>query len=151
MDQEQKTPAPVHSMETSKGAPDVSTKKIVGILVAFVVGGILTGFVVSKFSAGKTVKTIGGTTTSGTKTVVGLKDKKAFTDSAEGLLREGGFEGEGSYHLERPGGDSQNVYLTSSAVDLSSYIGKKIKVWGETFTAEKAGWLMDVGLVEASN
>ena len=57
-------------------------------------------------------------------------------------------EGEGSFHLERPGGTSQNVYLTSSTVDLSEYVGKKVKVYGETFQGEKAGWLMDVGLVE---
>ena len=57
-------------------------------------------------------------------------------------------EDEGQYHIERPGGVSQNVYLTSTTVDLSQFIGKKIRVWGETFSAQKAGWLMDVGLVE---
>lgn len=66
------------------------------------------------------------------------------TDDAEGTLREGGIEGEGSFHLERPGGVSQNVYLSSSVLDLSQFIGKKVKVWGLTHDAEKAGWLMDV-------
>ena len=41
----------------------------------------------------------------------------------------------------------KTLYLTSSTVDLSVYIGK-VKVWGQTFTGQKAGWLMDVGLVE---
>jgi hypothetical protein len=41
-----------------------------------------------------------------------------------------------------------NVYLTSSTVDLSPFVGKKVRVWGQTFTGQKAGWLMDVGLVE---
>ena len=74
--------------------------------------------------------------------------KKTFKDSIVGLLKEGGIEGEGNFHLERPGGVSQNVYLTSSTVDLSKYVGKKVKVWGQTFQGQKAGWLMDVGLVE---
>ena len=71
-----------------------------------------------------------------------------YKDSAEGLLKEGGIDGEGSFNLERPGGVSQTVYLTSSTVDLSEYLGKKIKVYGQTMQAQKAGWLMDVGKVE---
>ena len=63
-------------------------------------------------------------------------------------MREGGIEGEGNFHIERPGGKSQNAYLTSSTVDLSVYVGKKVKVWGQTFSGQTAGWLMDVGLVE---
>ncbi|MBI4091911.1 MAG: hypothetical protein HY427_01755 [Candidatus Levybacteria bacterium] len=78
----------------------------------------------------------------------GSTDEKTFKDSVEGTLREGGIDGEGAYHLERPGGESQNVYLTSSVLDLAQFIGKKVKVWGETHTAEKAGWLMDVGRLQ---
>ena len=78
-------------------------------------------------------------------TVVGLSDNKTFKDSAEGKLEKGGIDGEGSHHLVRPGGESQNVYLTSSVVDLDKFVGRKVKVWGETFSAQKAGWLMDVG------
>ncbi|MFZ1549532.1 MAG: hypothetical protein WAT44_03660, partial [Microgenomates group bacterium] len=73
---------------------------------------------------------------------------KRFPDAAMGILKEGGIDGEGSYHLERPGGKSQNVYLTSSIVDLAKFVGKKIKVQGETFSGQTAGWLMDVGYVE---
>jgi hypothetical protein len=40
------------------------------------------------------------------------------------------------------------VYLTSSLVDLSQFVKRKIKVWGETQKAKVAGWLMDVGKVE---
>lgn len=82
------------------------------------------------------------------KKTAGIKDTKTFPDQAEGVLREGGFEGEGSYHLERPGGKSQNAYLTSSTIDLSEFTGQKVKVWGATFRASKAGWLMDVGYLE---
>lgn len=80
--------------------------------------------------------------------IVGVPDEKSFRDKADGVLAEGGFEGEGSYHLVRPGGESQNVYLTSSIVDLSLFVGHKVSVWGETFSAQKAGWLMDVGRVQ---
>ncbi|MBI5356292.1 hypothetical protein HZB78_01630 [Candidatus Collierbacteria bacterium] len=80
--------------------------------------------------------------------IVGVPDEKSFRDKAEGVLVEGGFEGEGSHHLVRPGGDNQNVYLTSSIVDLSLFVNHKITVWGETFSAQKAGWLMDVGRVQ---
>lgn len=75
-------------------------------------------------------------------------DPSVFKDTAEGTLQNGGIDGEGQYHLVRPGGDSQNVYMTSSSVDLAQFVGKKIKVWGQTQDAQKAGWLMDVGKVE---
>lgn len=112
------------------------------ILLVFVIGGF-SGYFFRKFFPSKTSnqKVV-------TKTKEGIIDKKTFRDQAEGILKEGGINGEGNFHLERPGGESQNVYLTSSTVDLSKYIGKKVRVYGETFAGEKAGWLMDVGLVE---
>lgn len=82
---------------------------------------------------------------------VGIADEKTFRDSAEGKLEKGGLNGEGSHHLLRPGGESQTVYLTSSIVDLDKFVGREIKVWGETFSAKKAGWLMDVGKVKVLN
>ena len=78
----------------------------------------------------------------------GNGDPSVFKDTAEGTLQNGGIDSEGQYHLVRPGGDSQNVYMTSSSVDLSQFVGKKVKVWGQTQDAQKAGWLMDVGKVE---
>ncbi len=53
--------------------------------------------------------------------------------------------------MVRPGGDSQNVYLTSSIIDLSRFVKKKVKVWGETHAAQHVGWLMDVGRLEVLN
>lgn len=79
--------------------------------------------------------------------VAGIEDTSTFKDSAEGVLEEGGINGEGQYHLTRDGGVSQNVYLTSTAVDLSNFVGKKVKVQGQTIAGKKAGWLMDVGKV----
>ncbi len=84
--------------------------------------------------------------TVGTK--VGVADEKTFKDSAEGLLEKGGIDGEGSHNIKRPGGDSQTVYITSSIIDLDQFIGRKVKIWGETMAAEKAGWFMDVGKLE---
>lgn len=84
-----------------------------------------------------------------TEKVVGSTDIKTFRDSAEGVLEKGGIDGEGTHHLvrekDRP---DQNAYLTSSVIDLDQYVGKKVKVFGETFAAQKAGWLMDVGKIE---
>lgn len=80
--------------------------------------------------------------------IVGSNDTKTFKDIAEGVLKTGGINGEGQFHLQRTGGESQNVYLTSSIVDLSQFEGKKVKVWGETYKAQHAGWLMDVGRLE---
>ncbi len=81
---------------------------------------------------------------------VGIKDVRVFRDTAEGKveINEGSVTTEGAHRLLRPGGESQTAYLTSSVVDLSLFIGKCVQVWGETFKAEKAGWLMDVGRVK---
>ena len=128
------------------------TPKIIALLVLVVVFGIVSGYFIS--GGNKTqVSTTGSdgilNLSSAPKgTVVGSNDTTTFKDIASGNLKAGGIDGEGAYHLERPGGESQNVYLTSSSVDLSKFIGRKIKVWGQTQKAQHAGWLMDVGRVE---
>ena len=80
--------------------------------------------------------------------IYGNKDKDAYADSAEGVLLKGGIDGEGSHRLLRPGGKTQTVYLTSSVIDLDPLVDHKVTVWGDTFAAQKANWLMDVGRVE---
>ena len=80
--------------------------------------------------------------------VFGVKDEETFKDSAQGYLEIGGIDGEGSHKIIRKGGDSQTVYLTSSITDLDKFAGMEVKIWGETFKGQKAGWLMDVGRVE---
>lgn len=122
-------------------------KTMIMILVGALVGGVLVGSVAGMMKKGQSNKQ-GGISNAKTEKAVGINDKKTFKDQAEGILKEGGIDGEGSYHLQRPGGQSQNVYLTSSTVDLAPYVDKKVRVHGETFAAQKAGWLMDVGLVE---
>ncbi len=80
--------------------------------------------------------------------VFGVQDESTFKDSAQGYLELGGIDGEGSHKLLRPGGASQTVYLTSTVTNLDKLAGMEVKVWGETYKGQKAGWLMDVGKVE---
>ena len=82
--------------------------------------------------------------------IFGVKEVN-FKDSAEGYLEIGGINGEGSHKIVRPGGVSQTVYLTSSITDLDKFDGMEVKIWGETFKGQKAGWLMDVGRIEILN
>lgn len=141
---ESSNPTLIHPWK-SRAREEISSLKFLGMLIAVTILGTIFGFgaaKIQKLSKRETSQNILP------KKKVGIADKKTFRDMAEGVLKEGGIDGEGNFHLERPGGESQNVYLTSSTVDLSLYVGKKVRVWGETFSAEKAGWLMDVGLVE---
>ena len=133
----------IHTLETKEVEGMTYITFFTLIAVAVIIGAVLS-FGFSRFNK----KTTNNSNTKTTAQSAGVVDKKTFKDSVEGILREGGIDGEGNFHLERPGGVSQNVYLTSTTVDLSNYIGKKVKVWGQTFQAEKAGWLMDVGSVE---
>lgn len=80
--------------------------------------------------------------------VFGIDDIETFSDSAQGYLEAGGYKGEGSHQLLRPGGETQTVYLTSSITDLDPLVGMEVKVYGETFKGQNVGWLMDVGRVE---
>lgn len=146
-------PHVLHNFEGKNIVKTVSLPFIAIVLVAALILGGATGFITNMITS----KTMSGgndsdksaeTSQDGSKTSAGILDKETFKDTAEGTLREGGFEGEGSFHLERTGGESQNVYLTSTTVDLSEFIGKKVQVWGQTFDAKKAGWLMDVGYIE---
>ena len=76
---------------------------------------------------------------------------QTFKDQAEGKIEKNDDldrYAQGQWKLIRPGGESQTVYLTSSVMDLDAYVGKKVKVFGETFSSSDVGWLMDVGKIE---
>lgn len=127
------------------------------IMALAVVAGVGTGFGLNKMLAKSS--SLGGskqpmaTVATGTVNngdVFGSNDESTFKDSVEGYLQAGGLDGEGSHHLLRPGGDSQTVYLTSSVTDLDKFVGMEVKVWGETFKGQQAGWLMDVGRVQVN-
>ncbi len=134
-----------------KAVSELHFKKSLGIFLLVIVLGLVSGFGLAFFTKKAPSKQKGTTAAAPAEKKAGVEDKKTFKDTAEGILKEGGIEGEGHFHLERPGGSSQNVYLTSTTVDLLKYIDQKVKVQGETYSAEKAGWLMDVGLIEVVN
>jgi len=135
-------------LPTKKG---VSVGKVFMVLLLMILLGVGFGYGGSLFSA-KTGASIMPSVLNPNAPVKGKiygnGDPSIFKDAADGILKNGGIDGEGQYHLVRPGGDSQNVYLTSSTVDLSQFINQKIKVWGQTQAAQHAGWLMDVGKVQ---
>ena len=127
------------------------SKKLIGVGILIIIAGIFSGYMLSSFTqktAGTSPGTSAGTSPSKGKVVVGSTDTKQFSDSAEGTLEVGGINGEGTHKLIRSGGESQTVYLTSSVLDLNQFVGRKVRVWGQTFAAKKAGWLMDVGRLE---
>ncbi|MFH1970913.1 MAG: hypothetical protein ABIJ05_00815, partial [Patescibacteria group bacterium] len=127
------------------------------LLIGGIVVLVLAGTVTVWFLSGKKTKfgspLEGSVVAPGAKSgqqEAGIADEETFRDSAEGLLEEGGVNGEGTHHLTREGGISQTVYLTSTVIDLESFVGKKVTVWGETISAKKAGWLMDVGKIRVT-
>lgn len=142
----------LHNFDNA-GKTSIFTSTFLTILIVAILLGIGTGFFLAgtkgttvQTTAGGGVNTNGGSVTRGA--VVGSDDTKTFKDVVEGELAEGGKDGEGQFHLIRPGGESQYVYLTSSTIDLSQYVKRKVKINGQTHEAQKVGWLMDVGRLE---
>ncbi len=142
---------------------DMPAKTVAIIFTLVIIVGIASGFGASYIkgaTGGSSAKSSSETSSteslSGKKDVIesaGIADKETFKDSAEGKLEEkdeDDYLEEGSYKLVRPGGDSQTVHVTSSTVDLSDFVGKNVRIYGETFASEKVGWLMDVGFIEVT-
>jgi len=119
------------------------------IILGIACGYLGAGFVAKKSAIGPVVETNKSVSMSG-KASFGNKNTKLCPDKAEGTLKKGGIDGEGTHHLERKGGKSQNVYLTSSDIDLSLVVNKKVTVWGKTYAAQTAGWLMDACYLEVN-
>lgn len=125
----------------------------VGCLI--VVFGVGTGFGLTQLtvkSGGSSRETVSVSETGEAKNIkvgktYGRKDE-IFSSEAVGVIKKGGFNGEGTHQLQREGGESQTAYLTSSIVDLDQFVNRKVKVFGETFAGQKAGWLMDVGAIK---
>ncbi|MEI6532708.1 MAG: hypothetical protein WCO06_02620 [Candidatus Roizmanbacteria bacterium] len=124
----------------------------IAIISIAIIIGLFSGYGISLATKSKSSTTTTSSTTklSNAKVLesVGVNDPKTFPDSAEGIIQEGGSEGEGSFNLVRTGGASQTVYLTSSAVDMNPFINKKVRIRGKTQYSPKVSWLMDVGYVE---
>lgn len=133
----------------------VPKKLVSAVMLAVVLAGVGTSYVLARFVAPAPVAQVEQAATPEevenkiqVGAVFGVPDEETFRDDAEGVLIKGGIAGEGSHTLLRPGGKSQNVYLTSTVVDLDQFENMKVHVWGETFKAQRAGWLMDVGRLE---
>ena len=122
------------------------------VLGAFlvVVAGVGSAWLIS----GQMMNKSNGPTATGIKVgsnEAGILNPTFQYQTAQGTLQEGGIANEGTHHLDRDGGPSQTVYLTSSVVDLQSFVGKKVEIWGETLSSKKAGWLMDVAKIKVIN
>lgn len=123
------------------------TRTILGVVIAALVLGTLTGYILSTKNNGSNVSSlVAGNAKSA------QQDTRTFKDFAEGTLKarpqpkDPSEYVEGTHILAREG--AVPVALTSSVVDLSQFEGKKVKVFGETQKAFKEGWLMDVGKIE---
>jgi hypothetical protein len=153
----------LHSLDghrPQKGTSSMSKRSPLPLLVAVVaiVAGVATGWGGAQLESSAAPGGLTGTNGEPLQQVAtgqvkdgdvfGVADEKTFKDTAEGYLQKGGVDGEGSHSLLRAGGVSQTVYLTSSVTDLDKFEGMTVKVWGETFKGQKAGWLMDVGRVQ---
>lgn len=147
-----------HSTVQEATMPKPSKAPLVVLAIVAILAGVATGFGANKLSASRSGSEAPGPEPM--QQVAGNNIKngdvfgstaEVFKDSAEGYLEAGGLDGEGSHKLLRPGGDSQTVYLTSSVTDLDKLVGMDVKIWGETFKGQKAGWLMDVGKIEVVN
>jgi hypothetical protein len=162
-------PSPVEEQEDTSFIPVTQEKSVAPmprktkstialpiIALVVVLMGVGTGFALSKAMPNKATQT--ATTTSTlpqgegaaveTGKVYGSENKDKFPDTGIGVLEKGGIDGEGSHRLLKEGGPSQTMYLTSSVLDLDPFVGHKVEVWGETYAALKAAWLLDVGSVE---
>lgn len=146
---------------SSAATPAMKKQKLAPLMVTIVVTvllGVGTGFMLNRQIPAGALPGSAATPVSQVATgevkagdVFGAADVSAFKDTATGYLTTGGLDGEGSHSLLREGGASQTVFLTSSVTDLDKFEGMEIKVWGETFRGQKAGWLMDVGRIEVIN
>ncbi|MBI5619701.1 hypothetical protein HY950_01950 [Candidatus Gottesmanbacteria bacterium] len=126
--------------------PRTMRRNMLLVYALLIVSGVTTGYLLSR--ATTPLSSAGKPKMINTGKVAGVTDERTFKDSAVGTIEKGGIDGEGTHKLVREGGESQTAFLTSSVVDLDQYVGKKVKVWGQTFDAEKAAWLMDVGKIE---
>lgn len=146
----------LHTLEPKHIKNIIALPIAITILVLTMLLAFFSGNIIAK-STKKGSVVSGNTKTNNSQVVVatevGLKegkcDQNEFPDTAEGIVREGGLNSEGTHQLEREGGPSKTATLTSSTVNLDNYIGKKVKVCGKTFNSQKVAWLLDIGYIEA--
>jgi len=141
--------------------PSVTIKPLV--IIIFIFSGIFVGFWLSRLlpttnnqlsSSDSTTseKAISADTISGKENVEINKlygnTQKTFKDSALGVIKKGGINGEGTHYLEREGGVTQRAALTSSTLDLDLFIDRQVEIHGETNSSTKTSWFLDVGSIK---
>lgn len=137
----------------AKSSLNSAFKVLPAILILIIVGlGVFSGLVLSSRSKNQE-KASSSTLAEEENLTPEVQESfaKTFKDEAEGIIEKNDDldrYAQGQWKLIRPGGDSQTVFLTSSVMDLDEYVGKKVKIFGETFSSSDVGWLMDVGKVE---
>jgi len=145
---DQPTTLPVTPVTNKEPLPKV----VVIIVYALLIGlGVFTGYLLTGTSGTAATTQSDATKTSVTsdgKKAFGSSDTKTFNTSAIGVVQAGGIEKEGTQTLIRDGGPTQTVCMVSSTLDLTQFVGKKVKVFGITNDAKKCPWFMDVGRVE---
>ena len=113
-----------------------------------VLAGVGTAWLINSKVINKPASSIAAPGAKVTANSAGVLDPKIKYNNATGELKEGGIGNEGTHHIERDNMPSHFVYLTSSVIDLQSFVGKKVEVWGETIASKKAPWLMDVAKIQ---
>jgi len=141
--------------------PSVTIKPLV--IIIFIFSGIFVGFWLSRLlpttnnqlSSSDSVtseKAISADTISGKENVEINKlygnTQKTFKDSALGVIKKGGINGEGTHYLEREGGVTQRAALTSSTLDLDLFVDRQVEIHGETNSSTKTSWFLDVGSIK---
>jgi len=136
---------PVNKLKTSNKMP-----LFIGLAAIIILVGLGAGwfFASKKIATNANKANIPSITVS--KNEAGVTDPSTIKDvtTATGTLKVGGIRGEGTYHLDRSGGSSQTVYLTSTTVDMSGFVNEKVQVWGQTLASQNAPWFMDVGKIK---
>src|SRR5258708_23835122 len=121
----------------SNKMPIIITAGIIVILVGLVIGFLVSSKKSTSMNTGTKNSIVGVTATE-----AGVKDPSTIkgVTTATGTLKTGGIKGEGQYHLDRPGGPTQTVYLTSTTIDITPFVDKKVQVWGQTLASQNAPW-----------
>ncbi|MFC1625038.1 hypothetical protein ACFL15_01535 [Patescibacteria group bacterium] len=120
---------------------------LIGGIILLVFGGVGTGWLLSGSKKGGSKGSIISPDSGADLKEAGFADESMFSVSEEGMLEEEGIGGEGTHHLVRDDDPSHNIYLTSTVFDLQGYVGKKVRIWGDTMSSKEAGWLVDVGKI----
>ncbi len=151
------TPSQINPISSTKSGPSVKVILIVLLL------SIPVGFLLSRLTPAKSFQKTSASPATKTDTIsteyIQSKDEiqvgkiygdssAEFADTATGTIEKGSINGVGTHILEREGGVSQRASLTSSAVDLDLFVGRKVEIKGQTNASNKTGWLLDVGTVK---